>query len=71
MGKVDISKVKRDEKICRGFFFRTCPPASNRPKGVGVMVKLGEKHPWKRGCAAEKVQGKCRAVFFYYRANRP
>ena len=42
-----VSKVERGEKIWRDIFFRTCPPASKRPKGVGVMVKLGEKHPWK------------------------
>jgi hypothetical protein len=59
------------EKSGEASFFAPPPPASNRLKGVGVMVKLGEKHPWKRGCTAEKVQGKCRASIFHYKANRP
>jgi hypothetical protein len=40
-------KSKEMEKSGEATFFRTCPPASNRLKGVGVMVKLGKKHPWK------------------------
>jgi hypothetical protein len=35
------------------------------------MVEPLKNHPWKRGCTAEKAQGKCRAIIFHYKANRP
>ena len=40
-------KSKEMEKSGEASFFAPLSPVSNHLKGVGVMVKLGEKHPWK------------------------